>query len=123
MGDIIQAKLSASEEVVNNRTVYSSLAKAQAELGELAEEIRIKQGDSYKEAGEDGILGEAVDTISPIIDILYLDNPDITAEEIETAFMKKLQKWKEKEKEFLTCSKMKDIRDKDNEQKHHTTYR
>src|SRR5690606_4856751 len=46
----------------------------------------------YKD-GEDGIFGEAIDVILCAFDVIFLDNPQVTNEEVEDYIHKKLDKW------------------------------
>lgn len=77
----------------NDRTKYSVLASITSELGELADEVNIQQGYSYKQPGEDGIVGEAVDIIASAIDLIRLAKPEITEEEICEIAKRKCDKW------------------------------
>lgn len=73
---------------------YKVLGHLVEEVGELSQEVVIKQGDSYKKEGVDGILGEAVDVILCALDLIRVDNPTITEEEITEVVVSKLLKWK-----------------------------
>lgn len=75
------------------RTRYSVLAHAQSEMGELAQEITIVEGHSYKKASVDGVVGEAVDTILALVDLIYRHQPDITEAELVSIAQLKGQKW------------------------------
>jgi hypothetical protein len=75
------------------RSLYSVLAATQAELGELSEEVAIASGDSYKEAGPDGISGEAIDLIISGLDLIYVNNPNVTEAELLAIAKPKLEKW------------------------------
>ena len=75
------------------RTEYSVLSSAMAELGELAEEVAINNGNHYKLADVDGVVGEAVDVIITVLDLLHVHNPSITAQYIDEYAAKKLLKW------------------------------
>ena len=88
--------LSTSYEVDNNRTQYDVLAKVMEEVGELACEVAIGNGGSYKTAGSDGIIGEAVDVIITATDLIYLTNPWITEDDLMDIIKTKLAKWKSK---------------------------
>ena len=55
---------------------------------ELLEEV-----DSNS-AGEDGVVGESIDMIICLFDLIFKTNPDITHEEITAYTEKKLKKWK-----------------------------
>lgn len=81
------------------RTEEYVLRKINEELGEMTLEMNIRDGLSYKEAGSDGVAGEAVDLAICAMDMFALQYPDKTAEEIQTLFItymvKKLEKWKQ----------------------------
>src|SRR6478752_3175300 len=62
----------AGDKVVPQRSAYAVLAAAQAELGETAEEVAIMMGESYKEEGPDGVVGEALDTIVSLLDLIHV---------------------------------------------------
>ena len=72
------------------------LVKTTEELGELSTEIGVKYLGFYKEAGKDGIIGEAVDAINCLIDLIHIENPDLTPEQLCEIFERKLAKWKQK---------------------------
>jgi NTP pyrophosphatase (non-canonical NTP hydrolase) len=75
------------------RTQYSVLAAAVSEMGELAEEVAIEQGDLSKQTGPDGVIGEAVDVIAAVVDLIYLTNPNITEKELSEMVNAKCCKW------------------------------
>jgi|SRR5271157_419630 len=77
---------------INLRTRYSVLTSTMSELGELAEEVMISEGNSYKEQGEDGIVGEAIDTILCLLDLLH-KNCNLTEKELDAIAKKKCDKW------------------------------
>lgn len=76
-----------------DRTLHSIIGQAMAELGETAEEVNIALGVSYKKPGVDGVVGEAVDTICAMIDLIYRHNPNITEDELAAIARAKCQKW------------------------------
>lgn len=96
---MIDETLEVCKRIKNDRTVYDVLASINSELGELAEEIRIKYGSSYKKPGVDGIFGEGIDVILCVIDILYVDNPNISKDDIISKVTEKLTKWEKCENE------------------------
>ena len=75
------------------------MKKCVEEAGELALEINISQGLSYKEPGKDGIKGEAVDLAICALDMFALQCNNMTPEEIEREFLSymltKLNKWRD----------------------------
>jgi NTP pyrophosphatase (non-canonical NTP hydrolase) len=79
--------------IKDDRDQYTVLASATEELGELAQEIRIANGHSYKEEGKDGIVGEAIDVIACALDLIYITNPNITCSELNDMLAKKCAKW------------------------------
>lgn len=58
--------------VVKPRTKEKVYLHLLSEIGELAEEANIANGDLYKEAGPDGIAGEAADVINCIADLIWV---------------------------------------------------
>lgn len=85
-----------TDETRSNNYVFK---KCMEELGEMALEDNIAEGLSYKDAGSDGVAGEAVDLAICAMDMFALQHPNNTAEEIQYLFLsymsKKLNKWKE----------------------------
>lgn len=75
------------------RTKYQVLAKLMEEVGELATEVNIDLGYVKKPTGTDGIIGEALDVINCAVDLIYLHQSQITAEQLEIMQNAKLKKW------------------------------
>ena len=82
-----------AKRVNDGRTVQDVLGFVVAEVGELAEEVGIKYGISPKEPGKDGVFGEAVDILAAVMDLIYVDNPNVTEEEVLEYLRVKLNKW------------------------------
>lgn len=80
--------------VKNHRTPAGVMLKVQEEVGELALEVAIESGLSYKEPGKDGILGEAADVIISTIDVAFTAGH--TEQELINAIHEKLKQWKYK---------------------------
>lgn len=76
-----------SERIRNGRTNRDVINYLYGEYVELHEEVFAET------PGEDGVMGEAVDVILIALDMIYLDNPSITQEEIEAYMLKKCEKW------------------------------
>lgn len=91
---LVNKSLRASREIRNSRTRTTALVHLLTEVGELAQEVQIADIGSYKQPSPDGIVGEAVDAILCILDIIYLHDPDITEEELILIANKKIEKWK-----------------------------
>jgi hypothetical protein len=79
-----------------SRSLYTVQAAMSAEMGEVSEEVAIAMGDSYKTPGPDGVNGEAVDLIVAGLDLLYVNNRDVTEEQIMALAIPKLEKWIDK---------------------------
>ncbi|QOI71060.1 hypothetical protein pEaSNUABM50_00120 [Erwinia phage pEa_SNUABM_50] len=80
------------------RTNNYVFKKCMEELGEMALEDQIENGLSYKDAGSDGVAGEAVDLAICAMDMFALQHGHLNPEEIQERFIeymnKKLNKWK-----------------------------
>lgn len=81
------------------RTENYVLRKVNEELGEMTLEMNIADGLSYKEAGKDGVKGEAVDLAICAMDMFALQCPATPPDEIEREFLTymlvKLNKWRD----------------------------
>ena len=89
-----------SSQIRNERSVHFILGSTMSELGELAEEVNIEfSNSSYKKPGKDGVVGEAIDTIICLLDLIYKVNPNLSEEELCEIALKKLNKWKKSVKD------------------------
>ena len=96
---LISEIVKTSIQVQNQRSIDDVLIHAMTELGELAEEVQIAQGNSYKQSGPDGVIGEALDVIACMVDVIYLYGGVLADEEHMLSVIRpKLEKWKEKDK-------------------------
>lgn len=86
--------------IAKPRTKLEVMAYLMEEVGELSTEVMVDSGLSRKPVGEDGIIGEAVDCIICLMDIIYLENPMIStaamADTVDTVIARKLDKWRGK---------------------------
>lgn len=94
--DAILATCELADIYHSQRNINSVMNAATSELGELAEEVNIASGVSYKEPGPDGVEGEAIDLILAAVDLLYVNNRKITEEDMVRIATPKLQKWHSK---------------------------
>ena len=83
-----------SDQIDNGRSASDIVTYAMTELGELAEEVIIANGRSYKEPGKDGVIGEALDLIACAADMIRTQAPDLTEADLLEIIEPKLQKWK-----------------------------
>lgn len=79
-----------------DRSLYSIMCAATSEVGELAQEVAIESGDSYKDKGADGVVGEALDVIIACLDMIYKAKPGITEEAMIALASPKCEKWLQK---------------------------
>lgn len=83
-----------SEKIDNSRTVVSTLDHAFGEMRELDDEVgKYIRGEPL---GEDGIVGECMDVINCILDLLYQAHPEITEEDMIAIQKRKCDKWVKK---------------------------
>ncbi len=91
---MIRTVFNMSEELREGSDLFEKLGYLLEELGELSTECLIIEGLSMKEAGNDGVVGEAIDVILCALDIIHYEEPHISDEELEEIMIKKCQKWK-----------------------------
>ncbi|MBG24079.1 MAG: hypothetical protein CMF22_11590 [Idiomarinaceae bacterium] len=72
MHSIVTEILSVSRAINQNRNIEGVNLALMSEVGELAEEIRIKEYPFHKKAGKDGIIGEAADVVIATTDMIYI---------------------------------------------------
>lgn len=96
--DLIESVFAMSDEISKYqcRFVPNILTKSFEEVGELATEVGIVYHGFYKQPGADGIVGEAIDVILCMLDIIHIQYPDMTVEQVKQIAAYKLQKWKNK---------------------------
>lgn len=92
---LITKIFATGDSVKNDRTPSTALIHLFTEVGELAQEVQIAAGDSYKDAGEDGVIGEAIDVILCAVDIIRQLHPNCTEAELIVIAENKLTKWKQ----------------------------
>lgn len=85
--------LQICRDIKTKRNTSGVLLKLMEEVGELSTEANIKYHGAYKEPGEDGIIGECVDAMICLYDILNLEGA--TEEQIRSLLIKKTNKWKD----------------------------
>jgi NTP pyrophosphatase (non-canonical NTP hydrolase) len=90
---LVDAVWATSRKIDNGRTPTDVFTKLIEEVGELAQELLVINGKSFKPAGKDGVVGEAVDAINCLVDLILLVQPDITEAEIAQIARTKQLKW------------------------------
>ena len=102
MKTLVQLCLETSRRIKDGRGYLTILAKATEEMGELAQEALIETGQHYKPPGNDGVVGEALDTLVCCIDMINKKCPNITEEELIPLLISKLGKWETEFEKRLT---------------------
>ena len=82
-----------SDEIRNERDQMYVLSKCIEELGELSTEIQIHLGYSYKKPGPDGVIGEEIDLLTCVVDIIRRTSPELTEEDLICLSIPKIEKW------------------------------
>ena len=77
--------------ISNGRTIDDIFRHTNLEMGELQEEIEKEHRGEVP--GDDGVVGEAIDIIACVLDIIFVKQPQITKEEINDLLLVKCQKW------------------------------
>ena len=106
---LINQILAVSRSIPVDRDEYSILAHTMEEVGELAQEISIAVGGkSYKQQGPDGIIGESIDAILCLVDMIHVhaekNGIEISEEMLMEIAQKKLNKWEEKCQLYIASS-------------------
>lgn len=86
-----------SDTIDNGRTLQDIFNAAEDEMCELQTEILYHEDGMIP--GEDGVVGEAIDVIACLMDIIHRYDPKITEEELERIMIKKCKKWQRKARE------------------------
>lgn len=95
--NLIDRVFEVSDSIDNNRTIEMILNHAYQEMGELSQEVAVVSYDTYKKPGPDGVVGEAIDAILCLLDIIRKEDPNLTKEDMLEIAETKLVKWAEEE--------------------------
>jgi len=77
----------------HDRDTSAVLMHLVEEVGEVALEISIENGTSYKKASEDGVVGEAIDVIINALDLIHVHSPELTEKDLIAIAHRKCDKW------------------------------
>lgn len=81
------------------RTDNSVLNYAMCQMGELAIEVNIANGASYKKSSPNGVIGKAMQTVYALMDMIHVIDPNLTEAELIQKLQPKMNKWISKIKE------------------------
>lgn len=85
--------IAVCQKISNGRTISSVMKALEEEVVELR--VEVDKALAGEDAGTDGIVGEAIDCLLCVVDILYQKNPSISREHISFLVGQKLDKWTE----------------------------
>lgn len=88
---IVDIVKNAGTKANNHRTIQSIFQHMYGELTELSEEIT--KIENNQPEGADGIVGESIDIIACALDMIFVQCPDITEDQINEIMKKKCDKW------------------------------
>lgn len=82
-----------SADLFRSRKPMDVFCSVVEEVGELATELAVAGGGSYKEEGPDGVLGEIIDVISSVTDLAFVTDHQLTEFVLLERMCPKLDKW------------------------------
>jgi hypothetical protein len=85
--------------IQNGRTIADAARHTGLELQELNEEIALK--DQGLSPGPDGVIGEAIDIIACALDIIFVEAPETTNQQINSILLAKCEKWARRYKDSI----------------------
>jgi hypothetical protein len=77
--------------IQNGRRDWDIVEHAKKEIVEIEEELTLL--DQGKDPGADGVVGEAIDVIACMLDLIFTSRPNITDAEINAILLAKCEKW------------------------------
>lgn len=83
-----------SDRVNDGRDNFDIFNHGAGEMKELQTELTLKEYED--ESGPDGILGEAIDVIACMMDLIRKNYPAVTDVELEAVMLRKCEKWQRK---------------------------
>lgn len=87
----IENILEVCRTIKHNRNIGTAFKHLDEEINELSDEISSVVNN--QKPNDDGVIGEAVDCILCLVDIIYQENSSVTTEEIDQVIQRKLAKW------------------------------
>lgn len=83
-----------SKNIRNGRSLSDVYHAAQSEMHELS--VEMEAAGRGEPPGDDGIVGESMDAILSLLDLIHEASPGITPEMLDAIAVRKLNKWKTK---------------------------
>lgn len=93
---IMDVIFETSDEIKDNRNIDSIFKYAMEEIGELSTELNILAGHSNKQPSKDGVVGEAIDAIICLADLIRKHDPSLTTRDVLRYVENKCDKWLDK---------------------------
>ena len=90
-----------AKEIQNGRSLGDIHRHGQREMVELNDEIlAIKYPEQFT-PGPDGVVGEAIDVMACMLDLIFVEAPETTNEEICAILLRKCEKWARRYKDSI----------------------
>lgn len=86
-------------EIKNGRELKDIIRHSKGEIAEIEEEMDLL--DRGEDPGKDGIVGEAIDVIACMLDLIFTAAPHTTDEEICAILLAKCEKWARRYKDSV----------------------
>lgn len=96
----------ATSKTTGFRDVYEVLSKLMEEVGELAQEVGIKEGFQNRSEGPDGIVGEVADVVITAINLAWVADKTVTKKALKAKIIEKLAKWQKKSDAYVRTEKI-----------------
>ena len=99
--DILDVVRHFSSLIQNGRTIDDIVRHGKLEMVELDEEVLAIKYPTEFTPGKDGIVGEAIDVIACMLDLIFVHAPDTTDEQINAILLSKCEKWARRYKDSV----------------------
>lgn len=91
MSNLVDVVRRYSALIKNGRNLRTICDHMVTEVNELDLEITLAR--TGMKPGTDGVVGEAIDVIACALDVIFVERPDITDEELAAIMERKCKKW------------------------------
>lgn len=88
-----------SKEIQNGRSLADIMRHTKSEMAELDDELALVEAGA--EEGKDGIVGEAIDVIACMMDLIFVHAPNTTDAQLTLLLLQKCEKWARRYKDSV----------------------
>jgi len=90
-----------SETIHNGRSISDIIRHAKDEMRELDDEVLAVKYPTEFTPGKDGVVGEAIDVIACMLDLIVVHSPTTTEHELNAMMLLKCEKWARRYKDSV----------------------